>query len=849
MADVKNQTPMLDPIAYRPEYQADLGWAVLQNADMNLNQYGDDSSAANYNDPAKWGWANQKYTWETTKNSQIAYDPNMTIDKLDPNYKYGWAAQLANSKEANYIASRNDNIASALYNAWTTSWDDVEAFLNTQSWFFDSNFNERQNTINSIYKRLGDYQAQLNKETPEPEREKKDVSGEMEKDLTQDQTKLYGKVTPDGWVTTRWINPLTEWYAINQQIIQSRINKVQALQNMNVNDLANIVYSGTTPYGETAMRDWKKYDPEWYAEYERTLKSLYAQDRVDVISHGAAPEEEVKSFTDSVDRNIDNDIKNFEKDNSWPDSKEGASYILNIKLESDKAAQTAKQEMNNIKKDVAEIEAQIEDLPRQAREKFKGDTPDYLVQAFVSNNQQRLQKELSKLESRYNAAAEIYKTEVAEKQREAEYELKKAEYQRELTNDAFDREYKRMNLSLNSTQWVNWVPYMMDPTTWTYIEMDNVTALNQYNSKVAEAVKLWQSLVWQYTGLECEGYTDKQAYNTAWVTMVWATWQASTTSAEKVAYVTWWWYIDELWNVVYGDADVYDLIPQVWDVWVMVNNGTNWVSDKRWHTVYIDKVWTDEGWNIVFHYTATNKSSKEWEYTVWYEWTKTLDQWKQSGWVWFWNPYKQAQYNSRSNNSQYYYSPMQKVIDAKMKWASISQLANLGTFQEIYTEMYQGIEDWQLDALIENGAVGSFLQQLAVYYNTRSWNSTSGWATPGKDSSLGWLFSLTVQQLGVELENYIAENAWEYSEDAYAWFLKVLRAVEIKLRDESGAAINESERATNFLQYLPKASDSTKMKAQKMKDLEEYIRRLGTSAWINSQEYVPLFNNLWQRQV
>jgi hypothetical protein len=31
---------------------------------------------------------------------------------------------------------------------------------------------------------------------------------------------------------------------------------------MNVNDLANIVYSGTTPYGETARRDWKKYDPE-----------------------------------------------------------------------------------------------------------------------------------------------------------------------------------------------------------------------------------------------------------------------------------------------------------------------------------------------------------------------------------------------------------------------------------------------------------------------------------------------------------------------------------------------------------------------------------------------------------
>lgn len=844
MADVKNQTPMLDPIAYRPEYQADLGWAVLQNADMNLNQYGDDSSAANYNDPAKWGWANQKYTWETTKNSQIAYDPNMTIDKLDPNYKYGWAAQLANSKEANYIASRNDNIASALYNAWTTSWDDVEAFLNTQSGFFDSNFNERQNTINSIYKRLGERQAQENKETEQPETEKKDVRADMEKDLTQEQSRLYWKVTADGWNPVNGIDPLSEWYAINQQIMQGRINKVVALQNMNVHDLANIVYSWTTPYGETAMRDWKKYDQAGYAEYEQALKALYAQDRVDSLTHGAAPEE-TKSFTESVDKNIENDVSNFEKDNSGPDSKEWASYILNIKLESDKAAQTAKQEMNNIKKDVAEIEAQIEDLPRQAREKFKGDTPDYLVQAFVSNNQQRLQKELSKLESRYNAAAEIYKTEVAEKQREAEFELKQAEYNRAMTNDAFDRQYKMTKLQQDSVQWVDWIPYQFDAATNSYIQLDDVTAITQYNNKVEEMSNYGNSIIGIKTGLECEGYTDNLAEYTAGVRMVGASGEASTTAAEKIAYATGWGYIDENGNIVYGNADVYDLIPQVWDVavWVWWPYNSTW-----WHTMYIDKVWTDANGKINFHYTATNKSSKPEEYTVWYEWTKTLDEFMSNGWVWFWNPYKQAKYNN-SYRWNYAYSPMQPIIDAKMKWAGISQLANLGTFQEIYTEMYQGIEEEQLQALIEQWEVWAFLQQLAVFYNSRNSGSTSGGANKISDTSLWWLFALSVQQLGAEIENYIAENAWEYSEEAYAWFLKVLRAVEIKLRDESGAAINESERATNFLLYLPKPSDSKNMKIQKMKDMEEYIRRLGTTAWINSKEYIPLFSNLWNRQV
>jgi hypothetical protein len=136
-----------------------------------------------------------------------------------------------------------------------------------------------------------------------------------------------------------------------------------------------------------------------------------------------------------------------------------------MKLESDEAAQTAKQEMLNIKQDVADIEAQIEDLPRLAREKFKGDTPDYLVQAFISNNQQRLQRELSKLESRYNAAAEIYKTEVAEKQREAEFELKQAEYRRALTNDEFDRAYKNTKLMQDSITVVDGKFYMTNPAT------------------------------------------------------------------------------------------------------------------------------------------------------------------------------------------------------------------------------------------------------------------------------------------------------------------------------------------------------------------------------------------------
>jgi hypothetical protein len=58
--------------------------------------------------------------------------------------------------------------------------------------------------------------------------------------------------------------------------------------------------------------------------------------------------------------------------------------------------------MMNIKKDIADLEQQLEDLPKIAPKLFKGDVPDYIYKAFVANNQQKIQSELSKLQSRYS---------------------------------------------------------------------------------------------------------------------------------------------------------------------------------------------------------------------------------------------------------------------------------------------------------------------------------------------------------------------------------------------------------------------------------------------------------------
>jgi hypothetical protein len=43
---------------------------------------------------------NEKYVGENTKNSNIAYNKDIRIADLDPEYKYGWDAQVANSNEA-----------------------------------------------------------------------------------------------------------------------------------------------------------------------------------------------------------------------------------------------------------------------------------------------------------------------------------------------------------------------------------------------------------------------------------------------------------------------------------------------------------------------------------------------------------------------------------------------------------------------------------------------------------------------------------------------------------------------------------------------------------------------------
>jgi hypothetical protein len=79
----------------------------------------------------------------------------------------------------------------------------------------------------------------------------------------------------------------------------------------------------------------------------------------------------------------------------------------------------------NINKDIAEIQEQMNNLPKEAQKAFKGDVPQYLVDAYISNKAQELTTKLNTLQSRYTGLSDMYKAELSQKQFEAEMELKR----------------------------------------------------------------------------------------------------------------------------------------------------------------------------------------------------------------------------------------------------------------------------------------------------------------------------------------------------------------------------------------------------------------------------------------
>ena len=382
------------------------------NANLNYNQYWDDS---NPNQQSQKGWLNDKYTGEWTSNTYIAYNPNLRTSDLDPNYLYGQAAKDRNRQEAGYIARRNDNIASALYNEWRVSKEDVAQFLASQNEWMNSTEADRLNTIESVWKRL--WQIKPQEEEPQKEYDPSIIENALDENTSG---RLYGKVTADEWGSTTGIDTLADANSVYKAMNEGRIANVKALISMKPSDVATSMYSWINPYGEQAWRDVQQYYPEFAADVEAQMKKLKGQENVNAIASGWS----ITTSADTTNTDVSNTAYAVSNSTTSVSATQLLQSIDSI-LASNDSAKSAEELMWLIEKDMAKLKNRLMNLKNEARSAFKWDVPQYIVTAYMNNKSQEIQNQLSILEDRYNAAYDRYKTEMANAQWQSEFELKK----------------------------------------------------------------------------------------------------------------------------------------------------------------------------------------------------------------------------------------------------------------------------------------------------------------------------------------------------------------------------------------------------------------------------------------
>ena len=416
------------------QYKWQDNWVTVwpQNANVNYYQYWDDSNPAQ-----QWqkGWMNEKYTGEWVSNTYIDYNPNLKTSDLDPNYYYWEAARQQNRKEAGYIARRNDNIASALYNEGLTSKEDVANWLSQQREWMNSTEADRANTIESVWKRI--WQIKPKDEINDPEEIPEmnlndDFSGE-----------LYWKVTANDWQPVKTLSDANSVYA---KMNEARRENYTALSMMKAEDIATSIRSGTIPYGNQAYRDLQQFNPEKYQAVQEALKKQNWQEAVNAISKWDT------SYTDKEvgAKNTTLETSKVTMAQSVSSSWEEAGQIvedINSAMEWNVAASSAEQTMANIQSEMSKLNTRLKNLRSEANSAFKWDVPQYIVNAYIANRTQEINDRLTELKYDYNAAYERYQTELSNMWKQKEYDLQLQQLQMQKDQMDFNQWYQKQQLA------------------------------------------------------------------------------------------------------------------------------------------------------------------------------------------------------------------------------------------------------------------------------------------------------------------------------------------------------------------------------------------------------------------
>lgn len=582
----------VDPIAYRTEEQGNIdapvtelstNWefdpAKLDNADVNLSAYGDDSSEQNYNNPNLRGWENDKYRGENTRNTSIAYDPNATIEGLNPNYAYWQKAQMINSSNAGYIQRRNDQIASALYNAGKVSPEDVREFLMKQTGFMNSTENERENTIKSVWKRLWEiaWNNSSNRPAEENEPQKNDEAvNNMKDDLLKSTAwELYGKNTADRNWEDRAIKTLEDANNVQRKVNEQRIRNMGYLQNMDSASIAASIVSWYTPYWEQAMADLKKYDPTKYAEVQAEVKKMNAQSSINSIASGNGVD--ATAVTTARSDAIKDDVASFTSDSTNNASEyTQLTSTVNTALSSSKVASEASETMNAIEWDIASLQTRLKNLNREARSVFRSDVPDYIVNAYKANKTQEINDQIDTLTARYNMAAARYQNEWNNIKWQAEFWLKQQQLEMQKQEMALNDYYQRQWIALSWAELqakYNWMEGWTATTAtgWTV----QTSAVSREDIEMSVDTLVQQCIDWKLGKAQCAAWIQKYYLPYLWVDLgtlsKYSEKQAICTTTDKS-------YMPQKWDIVVMSSSSK---PQNWHMGIVI-----WVE---WDTLkYLD---------------------------------------------------------------------------------------------------------------------------------------------------------------------------------------------------------------------------------------------------------------------
>lgn len=818
MAEEKKQE-MLDPIAYREDFpkeyltdydpMADLTPEYLENMDygkaigggnQSFSQYWDDSSPE-YQQKAKW-WLNDKYTGEGVKNDQVNYDANLMLKDLNPNFVYWLASKVYGTDHPWYITQRNDQIASALYNEWKTSKDDVAYFLWQQKWWMNSSEADRANTIEAVYKRLWAIAEQNPKEEEKPDLSKAD-------NLVQDTSgKIYWKTTAEEWKPSKWIDTLADANSVFTSMQEKRSAEVKTLASMDSEKVWYLISEWKNPFGDQAMRDLQELYPEKYAEIQAQAKKIKWQQDIDSISTWGKVD--VTSQLTASENNVTTSMNNFVNSTASGSWAWTLSTNLNNALSQSEIVSGAREQMEVYKRKIAEIQQAADELPSLANQYFKWDVPQYLVNAFVNNRLQKYNKEIEKYQNLYNASLDEAKFEVSQTQWREEMNYKWANLQS-------DENYKNAELALSKkkaqiSQW-----HWNTDGSYSYVDLDgNMHTLSAEEAKKAinkdlydnatAYIDVWKEKLdrvkangWTVLWWQCEKFTDNFARQYYWTEMKGANWWA-TTVEEKSAYAT-------------------EALPQrwfiaVWDYWIKQKDWKNY-----WHTwIVID--YDPSTWKF-----TTIESNVDWRWKVEIrehsindaklQWFRDPSEWstpKKWGWETF----------------SFYDTPMRDTFLQAWEWAkdkTEGERKDINVAEQSYATLYELMNTWW---------------ELERYLNTPDevwaveWEKFM-WMLKNADMYEDWTVAFDA------LNNKIINELEHWEELAYA-LSRLRRLVEIKLRRESWAAINATEWRWNYANYLPEAWQSPEYMYKKLRALE-----LDAIPWnLPSQwrwDYIPIFTS------